>query len=135
MTPGSGAVTDFHREHMGEAEYLEGLEVLEYDLLYGDRIAYDGVSPYRETEMTLGLEPIRVTGADLGEPAALIQGEGFTEWSVVYVNGRRREDTEYVSPELLLLPDENGSLSPEDRIEVCQTGPDRIVLSSAAWTP
>ena len=60
-----------------------------------------------------------------------IDGSGFTPYSVVYVNGRRREDTVYVSPERLFLPNESRPLSSGDQLEVCQTGPNRVILSSA----
>ena len=43
-----GVITDYHREHRGMENYQEGLELLEYDLLYGDQIAYGGVSPYEK---------------------------------------------------------------------------------------
>ncbi len=128
-----GVVTDYHREHMGYEGYIEGLEVLEYDLLYGDLIVYGGKAPYEATEMKMGLEEIRITGVTMGEEQTEIRGDGFTESSIVYVNGRRREDTVYVSPTLLLLPNDSRAVSPEDRIEVCQTGPDRVVLSKAVF--
>ena len=127
-----GVVTDYHLEHMGLEGYQDGLELLEYDLLYGDRIAYGGESPYERTDMKMGLEEIRVTKVIPGESLAEIDGSGFTPYSVVYVNGRRREDTIYVSRERLFLPNQNRPLSPEDQVEVCQTGPDRIILSTAA---
>ena len=124
-------VTDYHLEHMGLEGYQDGLELLEYDLLYGDQIAYGGESPYRRTEMKMGLEDITVTDVFLRETMTEIDGSGFTPYSVVYVNGRRREDTVYVSPERLYLPNETRPLSPLDQIEVCQTGPNRVILSTA----
>ena len=127
-----GVVTDYHMEHMGLEGYQDGLELLEYDLLYGDRIAYGGESPYVPTEMKMGLEEIRVHRVIPGESMAEIDGSGFTPYSVVYVNGRRREDTVYVSPTRLFLPNEPRPLAPEDRVEVCQTGPDRVILSAAS---
>ena len=126
-----GAVTDYHLEHMGLEGYQDGLELLEYDLLYGDQIAYGGESPYRRTEMKMGLEDITVTDVFLRETMAEIDGSGFTPYSVVYVNGRRREDTVYVSPERLYLPNEARPLSTQDQIQVCQTGPNRVILSTA----
>ena len=128
-----GVVMDYHRDHMGLEGYSDGLEILEYDLLYGDRIAYGGDSPFAPTDMRMGLEEITVTGIVPGAGRAEVHGRGFTEYSVAYVNGWRREDTVYVSPNLLYIPDEAGVLSPADRIEVCQTGPDRIILSTAAF--
>jgi hypothetical protein len=50
----------------------------------------------------------------------------------VYVNGKRREDTAFVSPERLLIPNNPKLLQPDAEIEVCQTGEDRIILSTAA---
>lgn len=126
-----GLLTEYHRENMGREGYLEGLEVLEYDLLYGDRIAWGGKNPYARTEMKMGLEEIRVTDVIPGDKVTGINGVGFTGSSVVYVNGRRREDTVFVSSTQLLLPNGGRILTQEDRIEVCQTGPDRIILSSA----
>ena len=128
---GGGVVTDYHLEHMGLEGYQDGLEMLEYDLLYGDKLAYGGESPYRRTEMKMGLEEIRVTRVVVGETMVEIDGSGFTPYSVVYVNGRRREDTVYVSPERLFLPNESRPLSSGDQLEVCQTGPNRVILSSA----
>lgn len=123
-----GVITGYHQEHMGDKDYQDGLELLEYDLLYGDRIAYGGVSLYEKTEMKMGLDEITVTDIVFGDDETEITGDGFTEYSIVYVDGKRREDTEFVSPNLLRVPD---ALSPEDTIEVCQTGRDRAVLSTA----
>ena len=127
-----GLVTEYHRENMGYEGYLQGLEVLEYDLLFGDRIAYGGESPYRKTEMKMGLEEISITSVSVGDTAVGISGTGFTGSSVIYVNGRRQEDTLFISRDRLLLPNDSGSITPEDRFEVCQTGPDRIILSSVS---
>ncbi len=126
-----GVITDYHLEQMGLEGYQDGLELLEYDLLYGDRIAYGGESPYAPTEMRMGLEEIRITDVVIRDTMVEIDGSGFTPYSVAYVNGRRREDTVYVSPERLFLPNESRRLSKADRFEVCQTGPDRIILSTA----
>ena len=127
-----GVVTDYHLENMGLEGYQDGLELLEYDLLYGDQIAYGGVSPYQRTDMRMGLEEIQVSRVIPGESMVEIDGRGFTTSSIIYVNGRRREDTVYVSPERLFLPNRTRPLSPADRVEVCQTGSDRTILSTAS---
>ncbi len=130
-----GVITDYHREHKDRADYQDGLEILEYDLLYGDQIAYDGVSPYVPTDMKMGLDEIVVTDLIFGGPTVEILGSGFTEYSVVYVNGKRKEDTVFDSPGRLLIPNDPRLLKPDAGIEVCQTGEDRVVLSTAAWLP
>ena len=81
--------------------------------------------------MKMGLQDITVTDVFLRETMVEIDGSGFTPYSVVYVNGRRRDDTVYVSPERLFLPNEARPLSALDEIEVCQTSPNRVILSTA----
>jgi len=130
-----GPVTEYHREHRGLEDYQDGLELLEYDLLYGDRIAFGGKNPYARTDMKMGLEEIVVNEVVYGDVVAEIRGSGFTEYSVVYIDGKRSEDTVYVSPDTLLITNTPRRLRPENRITVCQTGKDRIVLSTAAWQP
>ncbi len=127
-----GVITDYHREHKGYEGYQDGLELLEYDLLYGDRIAYGGTSPYRQTEMKMGLEEIVVDELVFGDSELEVLGSGFTEYSVVYINGKRDEDTIFVSPEKLLVPYDPKQWRPIREVEVCQTGEDRIILSTAS---
>lgn len=130
-----GPVTEYHREHRGLEGYQDGLELLEYDLLYGDRIAFGGENPYAKTDMKMGLEEIVVDEVVYGDVVAEIRGSGFTEYSVVYIDGKRSEDTVYVSPDTLLITNTLRRLRPENRITVCQTGEDRIILSTAVQRP
>ena len=85
--------------------------------------------------MKMGLDEIVVTDLVFGGPTVEILGSGFTEYSVVYVNGKRKEDTIFDSPGRLLIPNDPRLLKPGAGIEVCQTGEDRVVLSTAAWLP
>ena len=125
-----GLITGFHQEYMRQPEYQEKLELLEYDLLYGDRLAHGGVNPYIRTDMHMGLDEITATGTITDDETITITGSGFTEYSVVYVDGERIDDTIYHSPEMLSVPLSSVELTPESRIEICQTGKDRIILSS-----
>ena len=130
-----GVITDYHWEHIGMENYQEGLELLEYDLLYGDQIAYGGVSPYEKTDMKMGLEEITVNEVVFGDTTVEILGSGFTEYSVVYINGKRNENTAFDSPERLLIPNNPRLLRPDAEIRVCQTGEDRVILSTAGGRP
>ena len=78
-------------------EYLSKLELLEYDMLYGDKEAFDGDYPYVETDMTMGSRPIVVTGASREYHRLLVEGENFTEFSAIAV-GDQVLDTVYVDP-------------------------------------
>ena len=126
-----GVIADYHREHAALPDYQEGLAVLEYDLLYGDRLAYGGAGPYRKTDMKMGLEEIVVNDFVIRENGLEIIGSGFTESSVIYISGRRCEDTVFISPNRLLLPFSPRQFQMEDKVQVSQTGEDRIILSTA----
>ena len=83
----------------------------------------------------MGLEEITVNEVVFGDTTVEILGSGFTEYSVVYVDGRRNEDTAYISPDTLLIPNNLRLLRPENKITVCQTGEDRVILSTAVQRP
>jgi phosphoglycerol transferase MdoB-like AlkP superfamily enzyme len=60
-----GILCRYHQLYLdGEVDedtYLEKLQTLEYDMLYGDQLVYDGENPYAEQEMTLGLDDISIS--------------------------------------------------------------------------
>lgn len=93
-----GLLTKLHqnRESYGEEEYQHRLELMEYDMLYGDMALYDGWMPHEKTQMQMGVLPITVTDAvNLGGNLAVI-GENFTPFSKVWYNGEEME-TEMIS--------------------------------------
>ena len=73
----------------GSESYLDGLNNLQYDLLYGERYAYNGENPYPATSLIMGVEDTSITIITTSPIAgyATINGENFTRWSKVYVNG------------------------------------------------
>ncbi len=105
----SGVINRYHQQFMGDEEdeeYLSGLQNLEYDILYGDQLAYAGVSPYSPTTMTMGVEDIEITKI---EPVVVestdyveVKGNNFTKSSKVYVNGDK-QDTEFVDTNTLRI--------------------------------
>ena len=105
----SGVINRYHQQFMGDEEdeeYLSGLQNLEYDILYGDQLAYAGVSPYSPTTMTMGVEDIEITKI---EPVVVestdyveVKGNNFTKSSKVYVNGDK-QDTEFVDTNSLRI--------------------------------
>ena len=76
-------------------EYLQQLEMLEYDMLYGDQTAYEGEYPYEATDMRMGSRDIVVTGANLEYRRLLVTGENFTEFSTLVIDGQA-VDTVYI---------------------------------------
>lgn len=89
----NGILTKFHQECQEDADYTEKLELLEYDMLYGERYVYNQVNPYDATDMTMGLEPITITKVWNRNGNVYVMGKNFTDASYVYVNGDKKETT------------------------------------------
>ncbi len=67
-------------------EYRQNLELLGYDMLYGDRQAFEGEYPYLRTDMRMGSRDIVVTGVAREYHRLLVSGENFTEFSAIVVD-------------------------------------------------
>ena len=102
----AGVMNKYHQEYRDSEEYLSGLQNLEYDLLYGDQIAYGGVSPYNPPEIQMGIDEISITKIESEEIDGVsyvnIIGENFTTCSKVYVNGDKCE-TEFIDQQNLRI--------------------------------
>lgn len=57
-----GIINGFHQTQKTSELYLEELEILEYDMLYGKQNCYNGKNPYAPTQMKMGIDPIVLTG-------------------------------------------------------------------------
>lgn len=110
-----------------QKEYLEKLDALEYDMLYGDQLVYDGINPYTEQDMTLGLYPISISEITYKNGYLYVAGENFNEYSMVFVDDKQI-DTIYISSHLLVSPLD----STPDTIEVSvgQVGRDHVTLGT-----
>ena len=97
----NGLLMRFHQQYAGSDNYLSALHDLEYDMLYGDKYLYDGVSPHAPTQMRMGIRPIAVEEALFDGRAMIVTGENFTRASTVYINDRAL-DTVYVNPTTLV---------------------------------
>ncbi len=120
-----GILTQIHQNCMGEEDYLSKLEVVQYDMLYGDHQIYGGVNPYVATQLQFGIDEIRINSVEEREDATYVYGEGFNEYSIVILNGEKLKTT-YVEESLLLVP--KTQLQSGDRIAVAQIGNDNIPL-------
>lgn len=86
-------------------EYLEGLETLAYDVLYGKKYMYGGKSIVKPTAMKMGVKPIKINKIVQAGDKYYIKGENFTEYSKVTLDGELLK-TFYLGPTLLGLVDE-----------------------------
>lgn len=121
-----GVINAYHQKYkkqmkegkVTEEAYLKGLKDLEYDILYGDRICYNGENPYEATQLQMGINPIKISSVEETNLGSIkIKGENFTRYSKVYVNGDAC-NTWYISS--MALEVEDMELEPGDEIVVWQ---------------
>ena len=133
-----GVMTKFHQSYPVEecgAEYLEKLQILEYDMLYGDQNAYGEAGAPAATRLQMGVEPVELSNATLEYGRLLVTGENFTEFSAV-VSGEEMLETVFVDAQhiaVALDETEAGELS--DSICVAQVSPDGKELSRTGECP
>lgn len=124
-----GLMQSFHNKYMQAADqeyYLEKLELLEYDMLYGNNYSYDENNPFPQADMKMGIRNIAVSGYEIRNKEVRIYGEGFNDFSEVYVNGKS-VDTDWMNSFTLIVPLEDFKDGTE--MYVAQVGDDHVVLS------
>jgi len=124
-----GLTQSFHNRYMtmeDQERYLDMLEMLAYDTLYGEHYAYDGVNPFPSADMTMGLREITVSGYEIQEDIVLVYGNAFNEFSEVYIDGKAVE-TQYINYQTLQVSLEEFESGGE--LHVAQAGEDHVVLS------
>lgn len=130
----SGTVFNYHENRRKTKNYLADLELLQYDILYGDQYIYGGKdkNPVSTGYMQMGVLDTMVTGiVPTLQEGYSIYGANFTQNSKVYVNDEKQSAT-FLNNTRLDLPEvklQNG-----DRIKVCQVGSsNRIFRESKEW--
>ncbi len=123
----NGLLTKLHQGRDANDDYLHELELLQYDMLYGDMVCWDGVNPYLPTQLQMGVLPIEITRTSAVGQALFVTGRHFTPSSVAYINGEQVNTTFINSSTLLLLCD---PLMEGNVVTVSQVSPKGIVLST-----
>lgn len=125
----NGVLTKYHQMFEKEEDYLEGLEMLEYDMLYGDQEIYGGSNPYEATNLQMGTVPVQIYAVIESEEkdCILIRGRNFTEYSQVTING---EEVLQEFSNSFQIKVYGRKIQDGDLIEVHQIGRDRQILST-----
>jgi hypothetical protein len=98
-----GVMNRFHRAYRHDAQYLTLLAALEYDILYGDRMVYEGYEYPTMWGMVMGSRPIHVTDCYVDEKYLYVKGTHFTAYSVITLDGKQKSDTEFVDASTLRI--------------------------------
>ena len=101
-----------------DPSYLDDMEAVAYDMLYGKNYVFGGESPYKTSDMKMGHKDISIKEIRKIGDRYYIRGSNFTERSIISLGGKQLS-TVYLSPTLLAL---NEEVDPDDieKLEVSQ---------------
>lgn len=128
-----GVMNLFHRAYRDNPAYLTLLAALEYDVLYGERMAYGATEYLPMTDMVMGSRPISVTDCFVQGEYLYILGKNFTAYSVATFDGKE-QTTEFVDASTLrvYLKDAYKELAKLKSVTVRQVADMNDVLSETA---
>lgn len=126
-----GLFTRFHQTQSDSDTYLDDMKLLAYDVLYGELTSYDGVLPFKATDLQFGTRKIEITNVLVsGNSEAYthmhVSGKHFTPYSIVYINDKKCTTT-YINSKLLSVSE----FEPSDTfsVAVAQVGKNSDPLS------
>ncbi len=125
----SGTVFNYHQQRRKTKDYLLDLELLQYDILYGEQYVYGGKPPITEGHMEMGIRDVTLTG--LGENlsgAYSLYGTNFTNWSKVYINGEKQK-SKFLNNTRIEMPE--STVEDGDIITVSQVGSSNTVFRTS----
>ncbi len=125
-----GTILNYHQTQTVRWDYQDGLNNLQYDILYGDRYCYDREDPYPATDIVMGVDEVILdrTFDTYSGTQVLLYGENFTKWSRVFINDSKVSTT-YLSQGCLAISKE--AVKDGDTIKVCQLGSSDTVFRSS----
>ena len=105
----TGTMFQYHQmrdTYASEEEYINGMELLQYDILYGDHYVYGGENPYPATDIVMGTQDVVISGISRIGEYYFVRGENFTKWSKIYIN-EEKMSTKYLASNLLRLKEKD----------------------------
>ena len=127
-----GTMFTYHQANKYDTDsqnYQDGMENLQYDILYGKRYCYQGIDKYPASDLQMGVDKTYVDRYTKNPDGSIsLYGKNFTNWSYIYINDEKVPTT-YVSNEQLLLPSEYvEELENGDVMKVCQLGSSNTIF-------
>ncbi|MBQ3195105.1 MAG: sulfatase-like hydrolase/transferase [Clostridia bacterium] len=127
----TGNIARLYHAGLSDEMLIEYRNALAYDFLEGENYYFEGKSPYKKIDTSVGLIPAAVTGyeTDPETGTLFVKGVGFNPSSFVYINGGRYS-TEYISSELLEVT-EQVTIENGDKISVRLLTKDLVLLDQS----
>lgn len=123
-----GTMVSYHQtmeKFLSTDYYRKGLELLQYDILYGERYCYEnGETPYPPTEIVMGVTDVILDGLSLSEDGTqyIITGKNFTPSCHVYADDKHIVPT-FISDTQLVIDIKEDTIEDGATIVVSQMGP------------
>lgn len=123
----SGTVFNYHQNRRQTKDYLADLELLQYDIMYGEQYVYgESGSPITEGYMVMGVKDAEITElVEQMDGTYSIYGKNFTKQSKVYINGEK-QSTSFLNNTRLDLKE--SQINDGDIIMVAQVGSSNTVF-------
>lgn len=124
-----GTTTKIHQKLNEDEHYQKKLEMIEYDMLYGEKITFKGISPYIRTELQYGISDIYVTELVHNNGQLFVYGNMFNEHTRIKINGKVK-DTIFINKNCIAMNID--SLEKCETLQILQMTFDRIELRISA---
>lgn len=125
----TGNVMKLYQADITESQLKNYRHAITYDTVEGHHYLNDGASPYKTTNLQLGLQPITVIDYEIREDSLYVYGNGFTEDAKVFINGVGYTSA-FVNENILRVT-EHVKLSNGDKIKAAIVTFDLVVLTES----
>ena len=125
-----GTIFSYTQTQADSSTYENGLEQLQYDLLYGERYSYNGNDLYPATDLVMDVEDVNVDSVRknrLNDTLA-VYGSNFTKNAKIFVNGEKVATTYLTSG---IITTSLNNVNDGDVISVSITGSQGIILRAS----
>ena len=100
-----GNVFRYHQARRNTRDYQVDLEMLQYDILYGEQYVYDGTNPFERTAMSLGVKAAELHSIEkIADGQYYVKGANFTQSAFLELNGELVE-ANFIDENTLLVLD------------------------------
>lgn len=128
-----GTMMRYHQNRQGTKYYMQDMEMLQYDMLYGKKYAFGGKNPFVATNIKYGIRNTYLSRVEYtNQGRAYVFGKNFTKHSRVYINGKKKKP-QFLNDKVLILKDVQ--LEKGDEIVVKQmASKDTILQETRTYT-
>ena len=121
----TGSMVMYHQNRRGTKDYQYDMEILQYDLIYGEAYGYEN-GKHEPAEFEMGIIDQTIEKVVQIQDKVYVFGENFTTQSKVHVNGEFLS-TGFVNENLVRVKD--CILEDGDEVSIKQLAPNKRVLS------